>query len=146
MGEQLNLYETLFPDDDEQDIGMLAINDMYDHLNFEKLSNYVDIKGYNSSLIVETGSNALSIIHFNIRSLPTNLHHLEVLLVSFTQLPDIIVLTETWLTKDKKDTINLNGYYSFNLVRDQKLHGGVSIYIKQNIDTKLLEKFSFIPF
>ena len=102
MGEQLNLYETLFPDDDEQDIGMLAINDMYDHLNFEKLSNYVDIKGYNSSLIVDTGSNALSIIHFNIRSLPTNLHHLEVLLVSFTQLPDIIVLTETWLTKDKK--------------------------------------------
>ena len=143
MAEDINLYNTLFPDDDEQDVGMFVINEMYDHLNYDKISNYVDITGYNSSTL-HNDKNNLSIIHVNIRCLPTNLHHLEVLLASFTNLPDIIVLTETWMTPNNKDSINLPGYNQYSVVRDQRARGGVSVFTKQCIESKLMDKFSFI--
>ena len=39
----MNLYQTLFEDDDDDDLGMLTINDMYDHLDIDKMSNYLVI-------------------------------------------------------------------------------------------------------
>ena len=138
-----NLYNTLFSEEDEQDGDMIAINGLYDHLNFDKMSNYVDLNSYNSSLSHIEGP-SLSVMHMNIRSLSTNLPHLEVLLVSLKQTPDILVLTETWLSPLNKDTVNINGYYSHNIARDHKAHGGVSIYIKQSIDSTFLEKYSYI--
>ena len=138
-----NLYNTLFSEGDEHDGGLFTINSMYDHLNFEKMSDYVDIVKYNSSL-AQNNDPSLSVMHLNIRSLPSNLPHLEVLLASLAPPPDVIVLSETWLTPINKDIIIINGYYSYSIARSQNAHGGVSIYIKQNIESCLLEKFTYI--
>ena len=143
MVNDVNLYQTLFEDDDDDDIGMLTINEMYDHLDIDKMSNYYDFRGYNSTL-AQTDSKILSIFHFNIRSLSTNLHHLEVILVSLQRTPDILVFTETWLNPNNKDSININGYYSYNIVRENRDRGGVSIYVRQNIDSTILDKFSYV--
>ena len=62
-----NLYESLFPDDDDPDIGMLAINEMYGHLNFDIMSDYLSLEQYTNRFPIQNNS-ILSIFHFNIRS------------------------------------------------------------------------------
>ena len=58
----INLYDSMYTDDDE-DIGMLAINEIYGHLNFDKMSNYVSLMEYNKSF-PSNDRNNLSIFHF----------------------------------------------------------------------------------
>ena len=65
-------------------------------------------------------------------------------MVSLQRTPDILVLTETWLTPEDKNSININGYYSFNIVRENRQHRGVSIFVRQHVDCTLLDQFSFI--
>ena len=72
-----NLYETLFTDDDN--FGMLAINELYGHLNFDIMSNYVSLSEYQNSL-PKDDNNILNFMHFNIRNLETNFIQLETLL------------------------------------------------------------------
>ena len=42
-------------------------------------------------------------------------------------------LTETWLKNYNKNLYNLKGYQHIHKLRDNKLGGGVSIYVKDNI-------------
>lgn len=143
MTEATNLYDTLFPDEADEDGSMQVINQMYTHLNFENMSKYFDLVQYNSSLNNCT-TPTFSVLHFNIRSLRNKQPLIEVLLGSLVKTPDILVFTESWLTRNNKDSIILNGYYSFNITRERKLGGGVSIYVKQSIDASLLEEYTFI--
>ena len=80
----------------------------------------------------------------NIRSLRSKLPIIEILLGSLTNAPDVIVFTETWLTPVEEDSIKINGYYCYNITRKDREHGGVSIYIKENIESTLLEEFTVI--
>ena len=43
MADELNLYESLFPDSNEDDIEMEMVNQMFQHLDFSELSKYFDI-------------------------------------------------------------------------------------------------------
>ena len=80
-----NLYESLFPDDDDDlDVGMMAINEMYGHLNFDTMSNYVSLDQYNKTFPC-MNNKMLSIYHINIRSFETNFIQLESL-ISFQTL------------------------------------------------------------
>ena len=56
--------------------------------------------------------------------------------------PDIICLTETWLTKSKEGTVHLNDYVSYLSHRKDRIGGGVAIYIKSTIPSRLLVKLS----
>ena len=53
---------------------------------------------------------------------------------------DVSVLTETWLTENNKDKIQLNNYISFHSVRKNALRssGGITILVKENIPANLL--------
>ena len=49
MSSNENLYNTIFSEQDDFDVGMSTIGLMYDHLNFEDISKYYDIEQYNKS-------------------------------------------------------------------------------------------------
>ena len=54
---------------------------------------------------------------------------------------DIATLTETWLSENNKDQINLNNYVNFHLIRKNTLRssGGVSILIRENIPANIIK-------
>ena len=102
MIDNNNLYESLFPDeDDDLDVGMMAINEMYGHLNFDTMSNYVSLDQYKKRF-PSFNNKMLSIFHINIRSYESNLFQLESLLANMSHGPDILALSETWLDDTNK--------------------------------------------
>ena len=116
MSDSGNLYDSIFTDDDDLDVGMLAINEMYGHLNFDEMSNYFSLESYNKTFRLDNHQ-ALNLFHFNIRGLESNLVHFEALLSNMVKMPDIIALSETWLQKDDMDYFSLEGYNCFHVVR-----------------------------
>lgn len=79
-------------------------------------------------------------MHLNIQSMLNKYNELEVL-VSDTQA-DALCLTETWLTTDATNTANIPDYELIaNYCRDEHIHGGTAIYVKNGIKAK---KLSFV--
>ena len=70
----------------------------------------------NSTNILPTANSPIyvSVLHLNIRSLKNHLEELEALVLSFESPPDVICLTETWLTdNDHLPSDTLKGYNQF---------------------------------
>ena len=142
-----NLYAMLFPDYDDDnsnsdDIGHLRISEIFNDVDFNDISKYYDIKSFNNSFPVNDQS-SLSVIHFNIRNLRTNMDELEANISLMKRDPDVIALSETWLDLPDDTVTHLNGYKSYHVIRDAP-HGGVSLLIKDHLESSLVEKFSFI--
>ena len=57
-----------------------------------------------------------------------------------TQLPDIIILTETWLDNDSPLTVP--GFVIYNTVRSGR-SGGVSILVKNSLNSCLIKEHSY---
>ena len=55
---------------------------------------------------------------------------------------DIIGLSETWLTETNKYIYNLDGYNHVPLVRPDRIHGGVSLFISTAITYRVLNAIS----
>ena len=75
-------------------------------------------------------TNNFSIVHYNIQSLLNKVDLIGAELINF----DIICLTETW--PDRRtidDALNLEGYKLFRRDRDGDCHGGVCVYVKNNV-------------
>ena len=142
MANELNLYDTLFADSTDDDCALEMINHMFHHLDFNEMSKYFDISSYNNSL-PRTGPEVLSIMHFNLRSLRANVDKMKAFLHSLKRHPDIIAVSEHWLTKSNKDSLFLNGYKAFHVVRSWGSRGGVSLFVRNNIDTELVSKFTY---
>ena len=138
-----NLYTSLFPDEDEFDVGMSTIGLMYDHLNFDNISKYYDIEQYNKTFIGNE-NNVLSIVHLNIRSVGKNGDEMKSLFATLTLQPDIIAISESFLDSNSVDNTYLSGYQGFHSIRGINKRGGVSIFIKNNIAADIIEEFSFI--
>ena len=51
----------------------------------------------------------LSVLHINIRSLIKNMSKLEELMLDMSISPDLISISETWLTNSKTVNVNLPG-------------------------------------
>ena len=86
----------------------------------------------------------LSVFYFNIRGLRSKLDELISVLDNIAVTPDVLVLTETWLTKDIKKLYSIPGYNHFGVCRDEKRGGGISIYISNQIDFILVEEGTII--
>ena len=134
-----NLYHTLFTEhesadtsNNSDDISMEIINQMYGHMNFDALPEYFDISSYNK--LVSPHDNAmLNIFHMNSRSLPKNFDHIQAFLKNLNKPPDILTLTETWLTPTNKHLYEFPGYHSHHLIRHTRAQGGVSVFVSDNI-------------
>ena len=143
MTTSANLYDSIYTDDDDSDLGMIAINEMYGHLNFDEISNYISLQEYIKLFPIHVNK-MISIFHFNIQSLEANLVHLEALLANFKQTPDIIALSETWLNENNADSFILEGYNSFHVVREPRKHGGVSLYVRNHLSCDKIEEFTYL--
>ena len=86
-----------------------------------------------TSAVTEDHLNTFSLLHFDIRSLPTHFDdftdYLELLTHKFT----VIGLTETWLKHHNFDLFELKHYNSFHKYREKQSGGGVTFYIQEDI-------------
>ena len=83
-----------------------------------------------------------NLFHLNIRSSDRNFNLLLSLLATMKVKFSVIVLTETWL-KDKSHASNIPGYVAYHSIRpNDKGYGGVSIYIKNELQSSEIVEFS----
>ena len=95
---------------------------------------------------VECHSNSeLSLVHFNIRSLPTNHEPLAVYLSEIKFKFDIIAVSETWLdTKHNNKDYDLDGYTLSHIQnRESKIGGGVLFYVRNGLTSKIVNNLCF---
>lgn len=83
----------------------------------------------------------LSIVQLNVRSLKKNFEHFKTFLHTFKSLPQIVTLSETWLKEDEDKFYNLPNYKFLSLPRENKIGGGVGIYISDQIPYKIRTDF-----
>jgi len=130
--DALNLIDQINQDDDLtaeyiNPLNLLNIN-----------NNYHDT----DQITKEFNKNQLNIIHLNIHSLADKFDKLKLFLSNFTNKPDIILLCETFLNDKNKDLYNMDDYSFIEKHRTIKLCGGVGIYIKNDINHKMLDEIS----
>ena len=91
-------------------------------------------------------SESLSLFHHNARSITTTgrIDEYEILFDMINNPFDILIFTETWLTRDKIDLCKFNGFQSFHHIRPidnvfnlKEKGGGISIFIKDGIEYKI---------
>ena len=119
----------------------------YNDLSFsiQQNSNYYHEDSFNQSFQrVFNDNDTLSLMHLNIRSIPSNLTKLVQYLSNLNVNFDIIGISETWLNETNKDIYNLNGYNHVPLVRQDRIHGGVSLFISASISYRILNEIFII--
>ena len=114
-------------------------SEVIESIRLDQISQYLNIDQFNSMCMEEKGFN---ILNMNIRSYFANECKFNSLMSTILQEPEIIVLTETWLTEMNKDYCNLNGYVAFHTIREIGRSGGVSIFVKNDVQCKLINEFS----
>ena len=80
-----------------------------------------------------------SIVYINIRSLNKNFDKINQLILNLAFTPDIIGVSETWLTKDKYFLYSLNNYTFIHQPCKGNV-GGSGLFIKSGIQFKRLDK------
>ena len=100
-----HLYNTLFNydnqlDNNTNDITMETINQLHGDTDLNAISSYYDITTYNDLTFQKHNFN---IMHMNSRSLPKNIDNISTFLNTLSNSPDILAITETWLTNSNKD-------------------------------------------
>ena len=87
-------------------------------------------------------TNYLSMIHLNIKSVASKLSNFLAFLENVNETFSVIALSETWLTTANQDCYAIPGYNHIALIRPDRIGGGVSLFIKDNIDFKELKHVS----
>jgi endonuclease/exonuclease/phosphatase (EEP) superfamily protein YafD len=87
------------------------------------ISKCVSDSPLNAATFLRMNKDALSILHLNCRSLLAHQSKVDLLLQSLNYLPDICVLTETWLYDDAL-MLPFNNYVQFNKNRSNNRKGG----------------------
>ena len=111
--------------------------------NIDGQSRYFNTEEYISATN-SYDNNYSSIIHLDIRSLPKNFDFLRLMLNCLPKLPDVIALTETWLSDTTKHLYFMEGYSVFHLVRTNRDHGGISVFVRNDIHTDVSHEFCYI--
>ena len=73
-------------------------------------------------------------IHLNIRSAVKNLEKFENYLSNLKHSFPIIAISESWIKEHNADICNMHGYQSEHNIRLNKGGGGVSLFIKNDIE------------
>ena len=98
------------------------------------------------------GSSQLSILHLNIHSVPSKLDDLKSLLSKLKAnnlTIDVILLCETFITENNKESCKLDDYKLFSEHRKTLTKGGVAIYVHKKLkyidrtDLNIFEEGSF---
>ena len=81
-------------------------------------------------------------MNYNIRSFFRHIDDFICILSSCNYDPDLIVLTETWLTDTNVDHANIEGYSVVHSIRQNANSGGVSIFYKKSLNIEKLDDFT----
>lgn len=87
-------------------------------------------------------SSNLLIVNQNIRSFNKNSDDFLLFMSRLTRKPDVIILTETWFTEQNVDTIN--GFCCYHTCRAERVGGGVSIYVREGLNSVKLQVASSV--
>ena len=79
---------------------------------------------------------SLSMLHLNIRSTKKNFNDFQILLNTLEHTFTCIALTETWLKNHNVTLFDLEGYNHEHIVRENKMGGGISLYIRDDLISK----------
>lgn len=105
---------------------------LFNSIDQPKQSEYYTVERFSSDFNYSITD--LMIVSFNIRSFRANGECFLSFLESLPRLPDIIILTETWLTKDSENSCFIDGYDSYHSFRREGRGGGVSIFWTTNLN------------
>ena len=100
--------------------------------------NYYDEDSFNE--LVSSGINefnSFSFLHLNIRSIPRNFHSFENFVQCLKHRFSILGISETWHNPNTCDLFPLEGYQCVHSYRYNRKGGGVTMYIKDNIQFNL---------
>ena len=86
---------------------------------------------------------SLTILLFNIRSCNKNFDQFISTFCDYFSHFTCIILTETWLSKDRDTIFNIDGFYSVDLYRNN-YGGGIKIFVKNNVQSKVLGNFNVL--
>ena len=85
-----------------------------------------------------------SMMHLNIRSIQSNLSKLDQFMANLNTNFDIIGISETWLSDLNQNIYQLDGYNHESLVRPDRTHGGVSMFISSLIPYRVLNEICIV--
>ena len=128
-------YDTYDPD----------INHFDQHCNVESICNskYFDSLDFNNEICQRNAPNkSFSMIHCNLRSAHKNSIHLRNYCTTLDLTFDVLALSETWLHKNNDDISGFPHYNQLHNFRKNKVGGGVSILLRDNIQYKELDHLS----
>lgn len=100
---------------------------------------YYDCQSFNQKYKRVEGQ--FSAIHLNMRSIKNKADTLEIFLQSLIAKFSVIILTETWLTKEDIPP-HLLGYKCETVCREEKRGGGIAIYLKDNLQCQIMDDFT----
>ena len=116
-------------------------NELY-NTNSLIADKYFAVPEFKNQSQIWNWDNAVSVIHWNIRSLLPKLDEISSELDSLSGNFDLICFCETWLTINTIEQASLNNYATFHSYRDSRFPGGgVSIFAKTHLKPKVLSKF-----
>lgn len=113
--------------------------DMHYYSNLDINCNYYTEQEFNKSVKMY---GALSIIHFNSRSLCKNYSAIKEFLKSLKKFT-IIAISETWLDDGKVGNVGLEGYELYTTNRNNKKGRGVALYIDKSLRSKIVKNVSY---
>ena len=100
----------------------------------KNFSNYCSLSKLSRLMKATDMNEALSIYHFNTRSLPKNLDILKELLYSLPKRPDIICVSESKLNETTTDNIEIIGYEKPFYTNSKTAFGGTVIYTANSLN------------
>lgn len=94
---------------------------------------------------IELSSNSVLILHQNIRSLRANFDSFVLYLENLEKIPQIVILTEIWVSECESAYFKIPGYTQFVKYNDNYRAGGLVAYISETlsaISTNISEMYS----
>ena len=85
----------------------------------------------------------LSILNYNVRSFFNNLTHIESLMELMQDCFNFIVFSETWLNPLNFESCSLKNYSGYHTYRTDCRSGGVSVFVRQEYSSELVESLCF---
>ena len=113
----------------------MSHNDNY--IDFESNCQYYNIGEFNFE-----DKNNFVIFNHNVRSFAKNFDELSVYLNDLNVVIDVLVLTETWFSDF--NTCDIDGYNAFHTFRSDRRGGGVSIFVRETLKSRLLSEQSCV--
>lgn len=102
--------------------------------------NFLNITHCNSLPTTRSNIQMFRILQLNIHSLRNKHSQLEAEIILF-DCPEVIVISESWLTEEIKEHYQISGYNHYHTTRRDG-YGGLSIYIKEEIQHLTIENLS----